>query len=68
MKPRGVNVRKVINKLFDHEADGVSVRATVQAVVAANVNEKGTTTTARAQQPDNGPSPGDEGGTNVRKD
>jgi hypothetical protein len=60
-----VNVRKVINKIVRYDADGVSVRSSVQAVVAANVNEEGRATAAAQQRTGDRP-PADEGGRDVR--
>jgi hypothetical protein len=60
-----MNVRKVINKVIRHDADGVSVRSSVQAVVAANVNEPGRAA-AQAHQRTGDRPPADEGGRDVR--
>ena len=62
-----MNVRKVINKVFDHDADGVKVRATVQAVIAANVNEDGPSTVS-AEHRDDGRPAGEEGGPRAREE
>jgi hypothetical protein len=40
-----MKLRKVIQRHLQHDKDGVSVAGAIQAVVSANVNEPGTTTT-----------------------
>jgi hypothetical protein len=40
-----MKLRKVIQKHLRHSSDGVTVAGGIQAVVSANVNEPGTTTT-----------------------
>ena len=62
-----MNVRKVINKVLDRDADGVNVRGTVQAVIAANVNEHGASTVS-AEHRDDGRPAGDEGGPSAREE
>jgi hypothetical protein len=62
-----VKVRKVVSNVIDRHADGLSVRAAVQAVVAANVNEPGTSS-AGAQQRAEDRRPRDEGGADARKE
>jgi hypothetical protein len=41
----GVNLRKVIRKRIQESRDGVNVAGSIDAVIAANVNEPGTTST-----------------------
>ncbi len=41
---------KVIRKVIAHDADGVSVRGGIDAAVAANVNEPGTSVTSVRQE------------------
>lgn len=40
----------MIRKSLDHDADGVSVKGGVNAVIAANVNEKNSTTRVSSKQ------------------
>jgi len=40
-----VKVKKVVRKEIDHDADGVHVAGGINAVIAANVNESGSTHT-----------------------
>jgi hypothetical protein len=45
-----VNIRKVINKAVRHQSDGVNAAGDVNAVVAANVGEKGSETAVSSRQ------------------
>ncbi|MFP5298120.1 MAG: hypothetical protein ACLGHL_03935 [Actinomycetota bacterium] len=45
-----MKVRRVINRTIDHEGDGVNVKGGINAVVAANVGEKGSSTHVSSKQ------------------
>jgi hypothetical protein len=45
-----MNVRKLINERFRRRANGVDVQGDVNAVVAANVNERGGSTSVSSKQ------------------
>ncbi len=45
-----MRIRKVINEPIDVERDGVNIAGGVNAVVAANVNEPGSTTSVSSRQ------------------
>ena len=45
-----MNFRKIISRRIRHDADGVNVAADVNAVVAANVNESGTSSHVSSKQ------------------
>jgi hypothetical protein len=62
-----VKIREVVSKVIDRRADGMSVRAAVQTVVAANVNEPGTVV-AGAHQRAGGRPPDDAGGADAREE
>jgi hypothetical protein len=46
-----MKLRRVLSKRIDHEGEGLSVRAAIDAVVAVNVNEPQGVTTASSQPP-----------------
>jgi hypothetical protein len=41
-----VKIKKVVQKKLDHDADGVRVAGTVNAVISASINEPGTSATS----------------------
>jgi hypothetical protein len=47
---RRMNLRKVISKRLRHTGDGVDVQGDVDAVIAANVGERGGSTSASTKQ------------------
>ena len=48
--PLAMQIRKRINKQIKHDKDGVQVNAAVNAVVSANVGERGSETHASSRQ------------------
>lgn len=52
--PRGneaaMKFRRTIRREIDHEKDGVSVKGGVNAVIAMNVNEKGSVSSVSSKQ------------------
>jgi hypothetical protein len=47
---RNVKFEKVINEEIDHNEDGVSIKGGVNAVIAANVGEKGSVSHVSSKQ------------------
>lgn len=45
-----MKVRRVIKRTIDHEEDGVNVKGGINAVIAANVGEKSTSTHVSSKQ------------------
>jgi hypothetical protein len=58
---------KTIREVLDHDADGISVRGEINAVVAANVNEQGNATAAKSadSEQSSAQTPPPEGETDV---
>ena len=46
-----MKLRRVLSKRIDHEGEGLSVRAAIDAVVAVNVNESPGEATAASESP-----------------
>lgn len=47
---RNVKFEKVINEEIDHDEDGVSIKGGINAVIAANVGEKGSVSHVSSKQ------------------
>jgi hypothetical protein len=45
-----MKLRRIITKRIDHQGDGFNVRAALDAVIAANVNERSGATSASSEQ------------------
>jgi hypothetical protein len=57
-----MNIRRIIQRRFRRQAPGLDVQGDVNAVVAANVNERGTSTSVSSKQ-----TVTSRGGTDERK-
>jgi hypothetical protein len=45
-----MRLRRIISKRIDHDGDGLNVRAAINAVIAANVNERSGDASATSEQ------------------